>query len=148
MKNDGKCSMTVRFGRGRLTFKTLTHVELEYIHRALFDPYDQSLWFYHQNLMCTFDPDTAKQTMAPNLSKMDRLAYIAREREFIEDLLEDTTDCKWVYQALIECALVTAKVEGSLSFKAKEDVRKWLVELQKLDPLRKGRWDDLEKSLT
>jgi geranylgeranyl transferase type-2 subunit alpha len=97
--------------------------------------------------MCTFDPEIATQTMAPNLSKADRLAYIAGEREFIEDLLEDTKDCKWVYQALIECALVTAKVEGSLSVKAKEDVRRWIVELRKLDPLRKGRWDDLEKSL-
>ena len=97
--------------------------------------------------MCTFDPDIAKQTMAPNLSTADRLAYVAREREFIEDLLEDTKDCKWVYQALVECALVTAKVEGAMSVEVKEDVRKWLVELRKLDLLRRGRWDDLEKSL-
>jgi geranylgeranyl transferase type-2 subunit alpha len=98
--------------------------------------------------MCTFDPDVATQTMAPTLSKADRLVYVAREREFIEDLLEDAKDCKWVYQALIECSLITAKVEGSLSVEAKEDVQKWLVELRKLDPLRKGRWDDLEKSVS
>jgi geranylgeranyl transferase type-2 subunit alpha len=97
--------------------------------------------------MCTFDPEIAKQTMAPNLSEVDRLTYIAGEREFIMDLLEDAKDCKWVYQALIECALVAGKVEGSLSVEAKEDVRTWLVELRKLDSLRKGRWDDLEKSL-
>jgi geranylgeranyl transferase type-2 subunit alpha len=98
--------------------------------------------------MCTFDPDIATQTMAPRLSKGDRLAYVAREREFIEDLLEDAKDSKWVYQALIECALIAAKVEGSLSVEAKEEVQIWLVELRKLDPLRKGRWDDLEKSLS
>jgi geranylgeranyl transferase type-2 subunit alpha len=97
--------------------------------------------------MCTFDPDIARQTLAPNLSNADKLAYIARERESIEDLLEDARDCKWVYQALIECALVTAKIQGSFSVAAKECVRKWLVELRKRDPLRKGRWDDLEKSL-
>jgi len=48
------------------------HSELELIHSALFDPYDQSLWFYHQNLMCTFDPDVAKRSMVLNLSKADR----------------------------------------------------------------------------
>ena len=97
--------------------------------------------------MCTFNPDIAKQTMAPNLSKADRLAYIARERDFIEDLLEDATDCKWVYLALIESALVTAKVKDVFPVEAKEDVHRWLVELRKLDPLRRGRWDDLEMSL-
>ena len=122
-------------------------VELDLIHKALFDPYDQSLWFYHQNLMCTFDPDLAQQTMAPTLNKAERLAYVARERGFIEDLLEDVKDTKWIYQALIECALVTAKIEGFLSVKAKEDVLKWLVELRELDPLRRGRWEDLEESL-
>jgi geranylgeranyl transferase type-2 subunit alpha len=50
------------------------HLELELIHSALLDPYDQSLWFYHQNLMCTFDLDVAKRSMAPNLGKADRLA--------------------------------------------------------------------------
>ena len=97
--------------------------------------------------MCTFDPEIARQTIAPNLSKADRLAYIAGEREFIEDILEDTKDCKWVYQALIGCALATAKVEGTFSAEATEDVRRWVVELRTLDPLRKGRWDDLERSL-
>jgi geranylgeranyl transferase type-2 subunit alpha len=97
--------------------------------------------------MCTFDPDIAKKTMAPNLSQADRLAYIAGEREFILDLLEDAKDCKWVYQALIECTLVAAKVAGSLSLEAKRQIQNWLVELRRLDPLRKGRWDNLEESL-
>jgi geranylgeranyl transferase type-2 subunit alpha len=45
------------------------HLELELIHSALLDPYDQSLRFYHQNLMCAFDPDVAKRSMAPNLGQ-------------------------------------------------------------------------------
>jgi geranylgeranyl transferase type-2 subunit alpha len=97
--------------------------------------------------MCTFDPDIAKGTMAPNLSPADRQTYIAREREFILDLLEDAKDCKWVYQALIECTLVAAKVAGSLSLDAKQQIQNWLVELQRLDPLRRGRWDNLKESL-
>jgi len=49
---------------GRL--ENADYLELELIHSALFDPYNQSLWFYHQNLMCTFDLDVAKRSMAPN----------------------------------------------------------------------------------
>ena len=97
--------------------------------------------------MCTFDPETAGHTMAPNLSKSDRLAYVASEREFIEDLLEDASDCKWVYQALIESALLAGKIEGHMRAKDKADVQTWLAELKRLDPLRIGRWLDLEKSL-
>lgn len=122
--------------------------ELKLIHKALFDPYDQSLWFYHQNLMCTFDPSAAKQTLAPNLTAEQRLNYIEAEQEFVEELLEDTDDCKWIYQALIELVLLRAKVDG----KAADDSRRvammsWLDRLKSLDPLRRGRWDDLQQSI-
>lgn len=121
--------------------------ELKLIHRALFDPYDQSLWFYHQNLMCTFDPARSAQTMAPNLSDSERLDYIRKEIEAIEDLLDGAEDCKWIYQALIDCTLLASKIEGTMSSEAKENVLKWLTELKKLDPLRRGRWIDFEKSI-
>ncbi|KAG9768633.1 Geranylgeranyl transferase type-2 subunit alpha [Exophiala dermatitidis] len=123
--------------------------ELDLIHQALFDPYDQSLWFYHQNLMCTFDLDLAPKSMAPNLTNKQRLDYIAGEKQYIEEVLEDASDCKWAYQALIECTLLEAKLQSQ---KLHEDDRikvlGWLGELKKLDPLRKGRWLDMEQSFT
>ncbi len=122
--------------------------ELKLIHKALFDPYDQSLWFYHQNLMCTLDPELAARTMAPNLNDTERLEYLVVERGFVEEILEDTTDCKWVYQALIELALLEAKLDGAMSQQSKTNVLEWLEELKSLDPLRLGRWRDLENSLT
>ena len=122
--------------------------ELELLHEALFDPFDQSLWFYHQDLMCTFDPARANQTMAPNLTNEVRLEYIAAEEDFLRDMLDDTRDCKWIYQALIDCTLLAAQVGRPLSATAKVDVVQWLVELKKLDPLRSGRWKEFEKSLT
>lgn len=122
--------------------------ELELIHRALCDPYDQSLWFYHQNLMCTFDPTKASQTMAPNLTKVERLEYIRREIEEIQEMLDGAEDCKYLYQALIDCTLLAARVEGTLPDGAqKAQVFEWLSELKKLDPLRSGRWRELEQAL-
>lgn len=121
--------------------------ELELIHNALFDPYDQSLWFYHQALLSTFDPDRCQQSMIPDLSVDDKLAGVQREQKFIQELLEDVDDCKWAYQALIECTMIEAKLNGVMSPDANKAVRKWLQQLKTLDPLRHGRWVDIEASL-
>ncbi|KAL4803652.1 hypothetical protein BDV18DRAFT_144118 [Aspergillus unguis] len=128
--------------------KQMLDDELELIHRALCDPYDQSLWFYHQNLMCTFDPIKSSQTMAPNLTKAERLEYIHKEVEEIQEMLDGAEDCKYLYQALIDCTLLAARVEGTTpNGEQKAQVSGWLSELKKLDPLRAGRWLQLEQSL-
>ncbi|KAI9367801.1 hypothetical protein BJX61DRAFT_526888 [Aspergillus egyptiacus] len=123
--------------------------ELELIHRALCDPYDQSLWFYHQNLMCVFDPTKSEQTMAPNLTKAERLEYLHREIEEIKEMLDGAEDCKYLYQALIDYTLLAARVEGRTpDGEQKAQVSNWLSKLKKLDPLRAGRWLQLEVSLS
>src|SRR5216117_2846448 len=125
----------------------LTPAELKLIHRALCDPYDQSLWFYHQNLMCSFDPAVASKTMAPSLEDKERVMYLRRELETISEMLDGAEDCKWIYQALIHCTVLVSRIEGDLSLAAKQSLSGWLSELKILDPLRKGRWIDLEESL-
>ncbi|KAL3479858.1 hypothetical protein BJX99DRAFT_221339 [Aspergillus californicus] len=128
--------------------KQMLDDELELIHRALCDPYDQSLWFYHQNLMCTFDPTKSSQTMAPNLTKIERLDYLHREIEEVKEMLDGAEDCKYLYQALIDYSLLAARVEGTTPGEdQKAQVSIWLAELKKLDPLRAGRWLELEESL-
>ncbi|OJD23469.1 hypothetical protein ACJ73_05177 [Blastomyces percursus] len=122
--------------------------ELKLIHRALIDPYDQSLWFYHQNLMCTFDPPLAAGTMAPNLTDAERLEYLEREVEAITEMLDGEEDCKWIYQALINCGAIISRVEGEMSTEMKQRISRWVCELKRLDPLRRGRWLDLEASLS
>jgi len=127
--------------------KWLDDAELKLIHRALCDPYDQSLWFYHQNLMCSFDPAVASKTMTPSLEDKERVMYLRRELETISDMLDGAEDCKWIYQALIHCTVLVSRIEGDLSQAAKQSLSEWLSELKILDPLRKGRWIDLEDSL-
>ena len=87
------------------------------------------------------------KTMAPNLSTEDRRSYVEAEREFVKELLEDTEDCKWIYQALIELALLDDKLKGSITVASMEEVNERLEKLKKLDPLRRGRWQDLERTL-
>ncbi|OJJ44049.1 hypothetical protein ASPZODRAFT_145175 [Penicilliopsis zonata CBS 506.65] len=127
--------------------KKMLDDELKLIHRALCDPYDQSLWFYHQNLMCTFDTADSAQTMAPNLSTADRLEYLLVEIEEIEEMLDGAEDCKYIYQALINCTLLACKIRGTSSSQDRLNVTKWLSELKTIDPLRSKRWSDLEQRL-
>lgn len=120
--------------------------DLSLIKSALFtDPYDQSLWFYHQLLMtelCSVKPAFVK------FDNADRCAYLEVEIDDIRDLLEDTTDCKLIYQHLLLYASQYVEIEaGNKSFTTL-DMRSWLSTLRALDPLREGRWKDLAASLS
>ena len=96
--------------------------------------------------MCTFDPSYAAQSMAPNLTTEQRLAYIAGEIENLVDMLEFDEDCKWIYKSLIELSILHNKLSQQWPDR-KDQLRIWVLRLKKLDPLRKSRWDDLERSL-
>ena len=97
--------------------------------------------------MCTFDPDYTARSMAPNLSNQQRLEYIASEREYIEEVLEDAQDSKWPYQALIECTMLEGKLRDGLQKEDRAKLMEWLEKLKTLDPLRRGRWNDMERLL-
>ncbi|MCJ1384021.1 Rab geranylgeranyltransferase [Xylographa soralifera] len=119
--------------------------ELTLIQEGLYtDSRDQSLWFYHQSLMCTFDPALPSRSMAPNLSQYDRLAYIKSETDKLLEMLEDDRDCKWIYQALIQLAMLYKSTSGSWPV-LPENIGTWVASLQTLDPLRHRRWADLEQ---
>lgn len=97
--------------------------------------------------MSTFDPTMKHRSIAPELSNTERLKYVEKEQEFIEELLEDAEDSKWVYQGLMECALLKAKLTGELSAEVRTNIKSWLEKLNELDPLRNGRWKDTEEVL-
>jgi geranylgeranyl transferase type-2 subunit alpha len=121
---------------------------LNLIHDALIDPYDQSLWFYHACLMAAFDPTQAPKSIAPNLSREQRLNYLEGQVAYVFEILEDTSDCKWVYQTLIDLARLYKRNAGSWPPRIQAaDILQWMEQLEKLDPLRMGRWADLKAEL-
>ncbi|OQO09231.1 hypothetical protein B0A48_06123 [Cryoendolithus antarcticus] len=138
--------------------KTTFDAELELITRALYtDPYDQSLWFYHQYLTSTLVISSssdangdARRTniLAAPISHVTSIAYLEQEIASIEDMLDGAEDCKYIYQALLEYSQRLQELaDGSTDIVEPSKMASWLDEVRKLDPLREGRWLDLAVSL-
>ena len=96
--------------------------------------------------MCTFDPGYASKCMAPSLTNDERLTYVKKEYDDLLEMLDGAEDCKWIYQALIQLSTIHRFL--STKWPTEENqIRDWISQLQTLDPLRKGRWHNLEKTL-
>jgi geranylgeranyl transferase type-2 subunit alpha len=72
---------------------------------------------------------------------------VGREIEEIKDLLEDYTDIKWIYEALIGYTDSISGLGGADQARDSEELKIWLSRLRELDPGREGRWLDLERRL-
>ncbi|KAI0112339.1 protein prenylyltransferase [Hypoxylon sp. NC0597] len=130
--------------------KAFLEEELNIIQEALnVGPEDQSLWYYHQYIMSQIVNYIDGPTIVPALTVAERVAYVSREIEWIKDLVEDYADTKWIYEALLEytIALKSLAKHGSEHIQT-EDPSKWLAKVRELDPMRSGRWDDVEKQLS
>lgn len=133
--------------------------EIEMITTALYtDPYDQSLWSYHQYLMSTLDPGspvnqaeymkTRKTAFLKPLADEERVRYLEQEIESVKEMLDGAEDCKYIYQALLEYSRRRIELGGDVEEENTEKAMAgWLEELKKLDPLREGRWRDMERSM-
>ncbi|KAI0834041.1 protein prenylyltransferase [Hypoxylon sp. FL0890] len=129
--------------------KAFLDEELNIIQGALnVGPEDQSLWYYHQYMVSQIINHVDGSTITPALTITERVAYLRKEIDWIKDLLEDYTDTKWIYEALLEytVALKSLAEHGSENIQI-EDPSKWLAKVRVLDPMRAGRWDDVEKQL-
>ncbi|KAF2762080.1 geranylgeranyl transferase type-2 subunit alpha [Pseudovirgaria hyperparasitica] len=132
---------------GKEDRKRMLDAEFDFVNEALnTDPYDQSLWFYHQFLVSTLQPD-ASEKIATELSNRDRVARLEAEIEAIREIEDDTKDCKWLYQSLLKYSAILLDVEAAQKAVTNEDLSVWMLQLETLDPLRAGRWTDLKKRL-
>ncbi|KAI1759095.1 protein prenylyltransferase [Hypoxylon sp. FL1150] len=127
--------------------KAFLEAELGIIGEALnVGPEDQSLWYYHQYIISQIVGHPGLPTIAPALTTAERADYVRKEIDNIKDLLEDYDGIKWVYEALLEYSLVL-KGLGEQGRDESENPHQWLAKVRKLDPMRAGRWDDVEKQL-
>ncbi|KAH4922510.1 hypothetical protein HBI23_095430 [Parastagonospora nodorum] len=112
------------------------------------DPFDQSIWFYHQYLLSTLSPSCPPhQLIVHDLTNGERQKYYEHEIEYIKEILEDESDCKWIYEGLLRLAEAYIEVDAGTGSVTTRDMGAWLEELKRLDPLRRGRWEDLGRRL-
>lgn len=124
--------------------------ELALIREALnVGPEDQSLWYYHQFLMLDVIDQIGQPIITTNLTAKDRVAYIMREIADIKELLEDYDDCKLLYERLVDYTMeLAASEKRQLALSEETALKDWLSKLQELDPLRAGRWNDIQQQLS
>lgn len=128
--------------------RKILDAEFILIQKALYtDPYDQSLWFYHQYLMANITTSAARKEglVVPDLDPSECAMRIAREFANLEELLEDASNCKWIYAALLQYSVAVLALKTNAT--AADQLQHWLAQLRHLDPLREGRWRDLAASL-
>ncbi|UKZ68293.1 uncharacterized protein TrAtP1_009329 [Trichoderma atroviride] len=118
--------------------------ELDLVRNGLnVGPEDQSLWYYHQFLVSQIVGDGNGQSITPALTVDEKITYLKREIDEITDLLEDYDDIKWIYEALLEYNLALNRLEGKSG--GAGNLQTWLTKLRALDPMRMGRWKDVEQ---
>ncbi|KAF2497765.1 geranylgeranyl transferase type 2 subunit alpha, partial [Lophium mytilinum] len=122
--------------------------EFALIHEAFLDPFDQSIWYYHQFLMGTLSSRNSRESaIILDLTDNDQKRYCEQEINFIKEILEDEEECKWVYEVLLQYSTSFPSLKGNESVITSDDLREWLSKLRGLDPLRNGRWTDIERTL-
>jgi geranylgeranyl transferase type-2 subunit alpha len=122
--------------------------EFDEMQNALIDPFNQSAWFYHQCLMSTLAEDCPREAaIVLDLSPEDRFHYYEQELERIKEILEDYDDCKWVYEALVRYSVEYYRLKG-VAIPNQDELDQWLEELDQLDSMRSGRWNDLRASIS
>ncbi|KAF1917005.1 Mus7/MMS22 family-domain-containing protein [Ampelomyces quisqualis] len=127
--------------------RAFLRAELSLISEAInTDPFDQSIWFYHQYLLSTISLSCPPhQLVVQDLTNNERQKYYEHEIGYINEIAEDETDCKWIYEALLGLAEACLEIDAGTATISPSDMRNWLNELRRLDPLRRGRSQRLLK---
>lgn len=81
-----------------------------------------------------------------DLSNEDKLVYLKTQVEDLLEMLQGAETSKWIYQRLIELSIMSKSLDGRWPVKV-ADLEAWISKLLELDPLRKGRWQDLRKQM-
>ena len=84
--------------------------------------------------------------MVPDLTTVEKIAYVSKEIIKIREMLDGAEDCKWIYQSLIQLNLLYHEVSNDW-FEDARQIGEYIDEIIKLDPLRLGRWNDLKSQV-
>ena len=87
-------------------------------------------------------------SILPHFTTEQRIDYANSQIDDLKEMLDGAEDCKWIYNGLYEYTLAICRTcERQPTADELRDLKLWLGELKKLDPVRIGRWEEQERSL-
>ncbi|KAH0613454.1 uncharacterized protein H6S33_005340 [Morchella sextelata] len=125
------------------------------------NPWDSAVWFYHWWLVGSSAVGEGGAVVV-GMERGVRLLMVGEEVEVLRGLLAEQGGCRFVVKALVGCVGLLWRVrrqprgEGEEEDdeeeevdeeKEKVEVKGWIEKLIELDPMRAGRYRDLEKEL-
>jgi geranylgeranyl transferase type-2 subunit alpha len=116
------------------------------------EPDDQSAWLYHRWLLSKVSPLINSTTnlhlkLQPNLNQnFGDVSRLKAELALTEELLANEPNCKWALLTVAVLVLALDKA-GEDTKKSKDNISALFSHIISLDPMRKGYFQDVLKSL-
>ncbi|EEB08648.2 rab geranylgeranyltransferase alpha subunit [Schizosaccharomyces japonicus yFS275] len=127
---------------------TFLSQELDTIHQAIFtDPEDSSSWIYHRWLMGFCHAPNENALLLPP-TKEQCADLLRQEINLIHELYEMEPENRWCCELLIEYGRSLQRINPQLvDGKEQEEWVQLARKLQTIDPLRKGRYLQVQKEI-
>ncbi|KAG9014937.1 Rab geranylgeranyltransferase [Tulasnella sp. JGI-2019a] len=123
--------LTSLWEKGEMTSARVKDGEFELLQHAMYsDPNDQSIWLYHRWLIGSGDDP----------------AVLKREIKVVEELLEIEPDSKWCMECLVHYKRLLLRHDPEDARAIKEACLSTLKDLQRVDPQRRRRYEELASS--
>ncbi|KAF3290833.1 Rab geranylgeranyltransferase [Orbilia oligospora] len=136
--------------------RTFLDGELGEMQTAVYtDPYDQSIQLYNHWLL--LESCSSKQTTSTSpvfsLTNSQKLETLSRTLEWMRELLDEEPDCRLLLEEMIFVGSLfrdldeTEEEEDVDREEIKRDMQSWLEKLMEVDPMRGGRWREMQEKL-
>ncbi|KAK6528504.1 Rab geranylgeranyltransferase [Arthrobotrys megalospora] len=134
--------------------RTFLDGELGEMQTAVYtDPYDQSIQLYNHWLLAESCSLKDESVVFP-LTTSQKVETLLRTLEWMRELLEEEPECRLLLEEMIFVGGLVRSVGSSGDGEEevdleemKADMQRWLEKLMEVDPMRMGRWRELQQRL-
>ncbi|KAF3225666.1 Rab geranylgeranyltransferase [Orbilia oligospora] len=137
--------------------RTFLDGELGEMQTAVYtDPYDQSIQLYNHWLLlesCSSKQTTSTTSPVFSLTNSQKSETLLRTLEWMRELLDEEPDCRLLLEEMIFVGSLlrdldeTEEEEDVDRDEVKRDMQSWLEKLMEVDPMRGGRWREMQEKL-
>ncbi|KAF3313446.1 Rab geranylgeranyltransferase [Orbilia oligospora] len=135
--------------------RTFLDGELGEMQTAVYtDPYDQSIQLYnHWLLLESCSNQTTSTSPVFSLTNPQKSETLLRTLEWMRELLDEEPDCRLLLEEMIFVSSLLRDLDETEEEadvdreEIKRDMQSWLEKLMEVDPMRGGRWREMQEKL-